>query len=211
MNQALLGKWLCEIGDSSQGLWRQVLEMKYKLPRHGWDVQDHPGNSSAIWKGILSIKGLFMENIRYQTGSGERILFWKDRWVGKRALCVQFPDLFRCAQDKEATVSSYMSITGDQRVWCPIFRRNLKDNEESQFFNLLNSLNSVTIQDSRIDDRVWTTSKNGSFLVSSFFKTILNNPRDRTRVYGSWKMKAPPRVLVFWWLLLGKGSLLWTS
>eukprot|EP00268_Persea_americana_P001290 TRINITY_DN10388_c0_g2_i3.p1 TRINITY_DN10388_c0_g2~~TRINITY_DN10388_c0_g2_i3.p1 ORF type:complete len:137 (+),score=20.28 TRINITY_DN10388_c0_g2_i3:878-1288(+) len=130
MNQALLGKWLWRIGDGSQGLWRQVLEKKYKLPRHGWDVQDPPWNSSAIWKGILSVKGLFMENIRYQIGSGERILFWKDRWVGERAFCVQFPYLFRCAQDKEASVSSYMSTTGGQLIWCPTFRRNLKDNEE---------------------------------------------------------------------------------
>ena len=35
--------------------------------------------------------------------------------------------------------------------------------------------------------------------MSSFFKTILNNP---SGVYGIWKMKAPPRVLVFGWLAL---------
>ena len=104
------------------------MERKYNLPRLGWDVQDPPWNSSAIWKGILSVKGLFMENIRYQIGSGERILFWKDRWVGERAFCVQFPYLFRCAQDKEAMVSSYMSTIGGHVVWGPTFRRNLKGN-----------------------------------------------------------------------------------
>ena len=181
-----------------------MLERKYNLPRHGWDIQDPPWNSSAIWKGILSVKRLFMENIRYQIGSGERILFWKDRWVGERALCAQFLDLFRCAQDKEATVSSYMSTIGGQMVWSTTFRRNLKDNKESQFIDLLNSLNSFTIQNSRGDDRVWIASKNGFFLVSSFFKTILNNPRDRSGVYGIWKMKAPPKVLVFGWLALRK-------
>ena len=66
MNQALLGKWLWRIRDGSQGLWRQVLERKYNLLRHGWDAQDSPWNSSAIWKGILSVKRLFMKNIRYQ-------------------------------------------------------------------------------------------------------------------------------------------------
>ena len=72
-----------------------------------------------------------------------------------------------------------MSSIGGQLVWCPIFKRNLKDVEESQFIDLLNSLSSVPIQSSRVDERVWIASKNGSFLVSSFFRSILNNPRGR--------------------------------
>ena len=97
---------------------------------HGWDVHDPLWNSSAIWKGILSVNKLFMENIRYQIGSGEMTLFWKNWWVGEKALCAQFPDLFRCAQDKDATVSFYISTIGGQMVWCPTFRGNLKNNEE---------------------------------------------------------------------------------
>ena len=89
-------------------------------------------------------------------------------------------------------------------VWCPTFRRNLKDNEESQFITLLNSLNSLTIQNDRADDRVWIASKNGSISVSSFFKTILNIHRERSGLYGIWKMEALPRVLVFGWLTLRK-------
>ena len=77
MNQALLGKWLWRIGEGSQGLWRRVLERKCSLPRCGWDVQDPPLYSFTIWKGILSVKKLFMENIKYQIGLGERTLFGK--------------------------------------------------------------------------------------------------------------------------------------
>ena len=165
-----------------------MLERKYNLPRHGWDVQGPPWNSSAIWKGILLVKRLFMENIRYQIGSGERTLLWKDRWASERELCAQFPDLFRCAQDKEATVSSHVSAIGGRVVWGPTFRRNLKDNEEFQFIGLLNSLDSLIIQNSRADARVWIASKNGSFSVSSFFKAILSNPRERSGVYSIWKL-----------------------
>lgn len=73
------------------------MERKYSLPRYGWDVHDPPWNSSTIWKGILLVKGLFMENIRYQIGLGERILCWKDRWGGEEPLYAQFLDVFRCA------------------------------------------------------------------------------------------------------------------
>eukprot|EP00268_Persea_americana_P068363 TRINITY_DN9514_c0_g1_i4.p1 TRINITY_DN9514_c0_g1~~TRINITY_DN9514_c0_g1_i4.p1 ORF type:complete len:105 (+),score=16.40 TRINITY_DN9514_c0_g1_i4:351-665(+) len=104
MNKALLGNWLWRIGDGSERLWIKVLEWKYKLPRHRWDVQEAPKESSATWKGILSVRRLFMENMRYQTQSGEKILFWKDRWTGERTPSAQFPYLFRCV--KEATASS---------------------------------------------------------------------------------------------------------
>ena len=97
---------------------------------------------------------------------------------------MQFLDLFRCAQDKEAMVSSYMSTIGGHVVWGPTFRRNLKDTEESHFIALLNSLNSLITQNSRADARVWMASKNGSFSMTSFFKAILRNPRERSGVYS---------------------------
>ena len=61
-------------------------------------------------------------------------------------------------------------------------------------------MNSLVIQNSRAGARVWIASKNGSFSVSSFFKAILRNPRERSGVYSIWKLKDPPRVLVFGWL-----------
>ena len=85
-------------------------------------------------------------------------------------------------------------------VWCPTFRRNLKDFEETQFISLLSLWNDISFPDSEEDARVWVASKDGTFSVSSFFKTILNNPRERNVLYNIWKLKAPPRVTVFGWL-----------
>lgn len=84
---------------------------------------------SAIWKGILEVNKIFSENISFHVGSGERTFFWLDRWVGGRSLAAQFPYLLNCAtaMDKEALVKCYMSRVGDQLVWNPILRRNLKE------------------------------------------------------------------------------------
>ena len=95
-----------------------------------------------------------MENIRYHVRSGERILFWRDRWIGDKNLVAQFLALFNCAMDKDAKVNSYMSRVGDMVVWSPIFRRNLKDQEESQFISLLNLLNGAFIMERGEDSSV---------------------------------------------------------
>ena len=110
-------------------------------------------------------------------------------------MSTQFPDLFRCAEDKEANDNSCMNRIGGQVVWCPAFRRSLKDYEESQFISLLNSLNDINIQDSGQDATVWEASKDGTFSISSFFKTILNNLREKSIVCSIWKLNAPPRVI----------------
>lgn len=95
------------------------MERKYRLSRNGWDVQDASNKSSTIRKGIISVKRLFMENIKYHIGLGERIIFWIDRWVGDRSLATQFPDLFKCVVDKEANVNAYTSRVGRHVVWNP--------------------------------------------------------------------------------------------
>ena len=78
MNQALPGKWLWRIKEcTNDGLWRLVLEKKYGLPRNGWDLQDPPNKSSAIWRGILSVKKLLMENIKIKLGRGREFFFGK--------------------------------------------------------------------------------------------------------------------------------------
>eukprot|EP00268_Persea_americana_P068653 TRINITY_DN9599_c0_g4_i1.p1 TRINITY_DN9599_c0_g4~~TRINITY_DN9599_c0_g4_i1.p1 ORF type:complete len:154 (-),score=18.03 TRINITY_DN9599_c0_g4_i1:181-642(-) len=102
-----------------------------------------------------------------------------------------------------------MTRVGGQVVWSPTLRRNLKDNEESQFISLLNLLNDMFIPERGEDARVWTTSKDGTFFVSSFFSAISNSSRERSVLRSIWKLKPhppphphPPRVVLFGWLVL---------
>lgn len=59
MNQALWRKWLWRIGEESDGLWRQVLEMKYGLSRNGWDIQDATKLVSSLERNYLGQKPLY--------------------------------------------------------------------------------------------------------------------------------------------------------
>ena len=95
------------------GLWRQVLDWKYGLQRCGWEVKEAPNKAFTIWRGILSVKKIFLENVKYKVGSGENVIFWKDRRVDDRTLEAQFPNLYDCVVHKEATINSYMTrVTG---------------------------------------------------------------------------------------------------
>ena len=120
------------------------------------------------------------------------------------SLCIRFPDLFKCVVDKEVKVSAYMSRVGGHVVWNPTLRRNLKENEESQFMLLLNLLEGSNIAASGEDERVWTVSKDGSFSISSFSLSLSGISRERNVLSNIWKINAPPRVVIFGWLALQK-------
>eukprot|EP00268_Persea_americana_P035190 TRINITY_DN34761_c0_g1_i1.p1 TRINITY_DN34761_c0_g1~~TRINITY_DN34761_c0_g1_i1.p1 ORF type:complete len:118 (+),score=19.47 TRINITY_DN34761_c0_g1_i1:39-356(+) len=100
-----------------------------------------------MWRGITSVKDKFIQNIKYQVSLGEKILFWKDTWMGECPLAKQFPKLFNCDLVKEANVKSYIEKGINKEViWSPIFHRNLRDIEESQFLSLLKLLKDVFVK-----------------------------------------------------------------
>eukprot|EP00268_Persea_americana_P012100 TRINITY_DN15081_c1_g5_i1.p2 TRINITY_DN15081_c1_g5~~TRINITY_DN15081_c1_g5_i1.p2 ORF type:complete len:110 (-),score=15.40 TRINITY_DN15081_c1_g5_i1:140-469(-) len=108
--------------------------------------------------------------------------------------------------DREATVSSYLERigSGNHLIWSPIFRRNLNENEESQMILLLlllNLLTSVYITRGQ-DERIWIPSRDSSFSVTSFFMALSERVETSSALGRLWKLKAPPRILVFGWLAL---------
>ena len=179
------------------------MEGKYGALRNGWDVQEVSYKTSAIWKGILFVKENFMKTITYRVGSGEKILFWKDNWIGARPLANQFPDLCSCVVDKNAKVKCYLSFSGEQKVWIPILRRNLMEHEVGQLISLLNQLSGGIHCRRWGGIRLWKASKDGSFSVSSFFSSITRSNM-RNPMVSIWKLKAPTRVVVFGWRVLRK-------
>ena len=154
MNEASLGKWLWRLGDKSKGLWTKVLMAKYGNQRDGWETKDSRYKFSLMRKGKISVKEKFMQNIKYQVRS-EKILFWKDTWIGECPPAKKFPKLFNCALVKEAKVKSYFAKgTNREVIWYPIFRRNLRDIEERQFLSLINVLRDVLIPEEGEDARI---------------------------------------------------------
>lgn len=85
------------------------------------------------------MKDCFQANIRFRVGSGKKIFFFGQNWIGERPLAEMFLNLFNCARDRKANVASYLDKVGNQVQWGPILQRNLTE-EENQFMALLDIL-----------------------------------------------------------------------
>lgn len=119
VNQALMGKGLWRIEESQSFLWKQILEDKYEVTREGWELWDSCYRHSALSRVLFLWKKEFSKIIRYPVagGTGEEIYFSLDNWVGDNSFTSQFLNLFKCTEDHQAKVSSYMERIGVQMVW----------------------------------------------------------------------------------------------
>lgn len=75
MNGALLGKWLWKLGDEFDGLWKKILNAKYRIHRNGQDPKMPRSCLSHLWRGIMSVKDDFHSFIHFRVGSGQFIWF----------------------------------------------------------------------------------------------------------------------------------------
>ena len=94
-----------------------------------------------------------------------------------------------------------MERINDDIVWTRIFRRHLREDEETEPPRLLGALNEVLVLEGD-DCRVWAPSKERVFTLSSFFSALSRTPTTNSHYDFLWKSKVPLRVLAFAWLVL---------
>jgi len=88
-NAALLGKWIWRLETENDGMWKEILESKYR----GWrNLQEQRSNvkDSSWWRDLKGVWGMedwgkSFENC-CEWRVGDDILFWKDVWVGNEDL-----------------------------------------------------------------------------------------------------------------------------
>ncbi len=97
-NKALLVKWLWHFGLEVTKLWRRVIASKYEVNPGGWSTKSIRGSHGCgLWRSINAGWSAFVPYVDCVVGSGDRILFWTDRWCGDSPLKDTFPDLYACA------------------------------------------------------------------------------------------------------------------
>lgn len=65
------------------------------MHENGRDTADaNRGSGRCPWANITKGRAGFLPNMTLVTGSGQKIRFWKDVWLGERTLSESFPRLY---------------------------------------------------------------------------------------------------------------------
>lgn len=105
-----------EIGEESQGLWRQIIVNKYRVHNKGWLLPMLQGKISGIWKSVLLEMTEFDNCIQYGLSNGQKINFWNEIWCGYSTLKNLFPQVFMVVRDNDAFISNHFYILGERVV-----------------------------------------------------------------------------------------------
>lgn len=185
-NKALLGKWLWRYHLEGESLWKEVVDSRYGGARGGWCTNVVRG----AWRGFVEIfRGgwqCFENNIRFVVGQGTRIRFWQDVWCGECSLERAFLALYSIAANREASVADLLVFSHGSHKWNILFTRKNHDWELStvlEFFSLIYSLGSITIQSDRLQ---WRSSGSKKFTVKAYYKILSSqgNVSFPWKVYG---------------------------
>lgn len=203
-NKALLMKWIWRFPKERNALWYKVIKSKYGLNPNQWDAAEADRVTfRSPWKAISSLYEDFFQHVFFRIGSGTKIRFWEDHWVGDGSLQRDFPSLYRLSLFKNRPISEFY---GDQG-WSFHFMRNLRDRVVPQKVELINRLASIRLCSNIEDRRVWAEDTSGSFSCKSAFVCLSYDIRGTELLVAKffWKTPTPSKVKVFTWLIaLGK-------
>ncbi|KAG8086542.1 hypothetical protein GUJ93_ZPchr0010g7976 [Zizania palustris] len=192
MNIALLGKWLWKL-ETEDGIWQRMLKEKYGHKRVLVQIKSKVGDSQ-FWKALMRIKAIFLSFCVKKVGSGDRTLFWEDKWLGCFTLAEKFSQLYNVVLSKFVTVAAVFNSN-----WSVLkFRRDLIGDKLRAWRALKKLCVRTTLTD--VDDSVvWSLSKKGVFSVKSFYNALKIRQMSLEKNV-IWDLKVPLKVKVFLWL-----------
>ena len=124
-------------------------------------------------------------------GNWSRVLFWHDV-CGEQLLEDHFPDLFRMARFKDATLNHVVSWNGDHCHWNIIFSRSPNDWEEGSVLSLLALLAYSKVELVGDDMILYSTKKS---TIKSFYGEVC---KDSSFIdFPAWRSKAPLKACFF--------------
>ncbi|XP_020253791.1 uncharacterized protein LOC109830842 [Asparagus officinalis] len=198
-NCALLAKWLWKYLDpnSHTGIFlRQLYNHRGSLIQ----ILHANANNSSFWNTLISFKEEFFQHIIWTIGSGERIRFWEDKWIGHNSLSSLFPSLYQLALSSNVNVRSQGFFRDNAWHWSLLLRRCIPHMSRTDKSNLLNLIGSYQIS-THSDIPIWSLTTNGMYSVKSFYQ-LLNFRGIKSPFYKViWKNAIPSKVSVFIWLL----------
>ncbi|XP_028220243.1 uncharacterized protein LOC114401863 [Glycine soja] len=166
---------------------------------------------SHWWRDIRKLyhqsdPNIFNQHLTWKVGSGERIKFWTDKWLGTDCTLEQkYNQLFRISRQQSSLISSMGNFNNDSWEWDLRWRRNLFDHENDIAVQFMEEISFIPIERHSKDSMVWLAEPHGHYTTKSAYKfyTKPSTSNSDGKIYSIiWKLKIPPRVAVFCWRLL---------
>ncbi|KAF3662156.1 putative cytosolic iron-sulfur protein assembly protein Ciao1-like [Capsicum annuum] len=150
-NRSLMMKWLWKFVTGENMLWKKVIREKYEMEDRWTTKMVVTPYGCSIWRSIKNLWPLVLSRLSFKVGNGQKVSFWKDKWIDQSPLKQLYPDIHILSLQQQATVSEMWTGQG----WNFQLRRNLNDWEMDRigvFYNTMESFNNRTGEENTI---VW--------------------------------------------------------
>lgn len=118
------------------------------------DYNYSQAGDSQFWTEILKHKDHFFSLCRFHVGNGRNVRFWKDWWIGSKALKHSFPRLYNLCFDRNKYVEEIL----EKEIDNVRFRRTLLGDSLDLWTHVKEACTSIVLYD-RKDEVRWTLTK----------------------------------------------------
>ena len=205
-NEALLGKWGCDLANNQDQLWARILMSKYG----GWNTLccgRNKADYSPWWKDLKNVfqphhRNCISNNLKWKLGDGNTIKFWKDKWREEDDLSLQekYPTLFQVSTQQNQNINSMGILSGSNWEWKIQWRRHFFDHEIDTLAAFMTDIEGIQIQPLTRDFLSWGADPAGYYSTKSAYnllKAEASSNSEDSNYKTIWKLQIPPRASAF--------------
>ena len=146
-------------------------------------------------------KAVFDTLVDIKVGSGERVLFWKHRWIHGAAAADIAPLLVALVPARTANRCTVCQAL-DDASWTQDFEANTSFTTLTQLMHLVHAINTVPRDPDQPDSFTWPLTTSGSYSAKSVYQYLCSELTRSPTASCTWRSWAPLKCKLFVWLAL---------
>nr|KYP44529.1 Putative ribonuclease H protein At1g65750 family [Cajanus cajan] len=212
-NMALLAKWRWSLFHQNDSLWARVLYSRYGGGTN-LCAQSSSRRDSLWWRDLVVVCGgleqdnWFDRKVKWSIGSGSRVRFWLDKWIGPICLASLFPRLFTISEQQNQFIQDMGYWTGHRWAWQLHWRRERFEWEIPLEQQLMQRLLECNPRARQVDSWWWLGEPSGTYTVRSAYSAITSEADVGSNIGAPssvWSIPAPPKAKIFAWRMMSRG------
>jgi hypothetical protein len=133
---------------------------------------------------------------QWKVGDGRNIKFWEDYWFGSWSLAIQYWEVYFLANEQNKTIADLWDGVSLKVT----FRRYFDHSLMMQWLEIRQIAQTITLNNLP-DALIWMWEANGVYNVKSMYAVINFGGIKPIDIHCVWKIKVPPKIHFFLWLL----------